>query len=75
MTRVVPANFENLKTKIMTNAKEATIFFVKDSKIKGLCDYGFTKNSTAESRACAVRKLEKALTLPKDSGEIFAVIV
>ena len=61
MTRVVTANIQNLKNKIMTDAKQATFFLVKDSKIKAAAGYRFAKTITEEARLSAVKKMEKAL--------------
>ena len=76
MIKVTSSNVEALSKKIMTDAKEVSMKHVKNGKLFNVCEYGFTKVSTAESRKCAADKLYKAVNnLPKECGEVFATIV
>ena len=76
MIKVTSSNLESLSKKIMADAKKVSVKHLKNGKIMGACEYGFTKTSTPESRACAVNKLYNAVNkLPKDSGEVFTTII
>ena len=76
MIKVTNSNVETLSKEIMTNAKKVSMTYLENGKFKGACEYGFTKTSTPESRACAVQKLYHAIeVLPEKCGELFATIV